>query len=156
MGSVSQDCEELTYRCPVCDKAFPYESRLPPPDTACSECACLPWCRKRTISGVAILDVIPGRTPRRPDIDGLAGSLVRSGYHKAVIVNLSDLEFVTGSLVGMLLTMSKRIRSAEGALVLCGLRPIVREIFDRFRLDKAIDAEENEEAAIRRLVSRHP
>jgi len=94
--------------------------------------------------------VIPGRVPRLSDVDRFVESLVQLGSTR-FIVNLYDLDSLTGSLVGALVALNKKARSAKSSLILCGLRPIVREIFERFRLEKAFDIAEGEKEAIRDL-----
>ena len=52
------------------------------------------------------------------------------GQGRQFIIDLSELEFINSAGIRTLVTLEKRLSGAEGALVLCGLHPQVREVFD--------------------------
>jgi anti-sigma B factor antagonist len=130
---------DSSYQCPVCGLSLPHFYSL------CIECGCYFWCRKRESNGEVILEALPGRTPEPAEVEQVAQSLVESGPVDCVLVDLSDLEFVTSAFMARLITMKKRIQAAGGRLYLCGLNPVVREILERVRLDKAFDIVDREE-----------
>jgi anti-anti-sigma factor len=90
-------------------------------------------------NGVVVLEAIAGRTPEPRDIEQVIESLVRNHTVGRVIVDLSALNLVTSSFIARLVAMNKLIRSAGGEHCLCGLRPVVREILERVRVDKAFE-----------------
>jgi len=126
-------------RCPVCGTALDAQWPLPPTETACPDCGCLLWYRERTVDGIAILDVFPGRAPEFADIQRLRESLVLSRSVTSVVVNLSQVDFLVSSFVASLLTLHKRVKAADGRLILCGLRPMSREILQCTKLDSVFE-----------------
>ena len=136
--------DEAVYRCPVCNHGLTHDPPVPRFDAPCSECGGHIWCRRRETSGDTILEVLPGRTPEPWDVDQVADSLIRHGAAARVVVDLRRLDMVDSAFVARLLAMHKRIRSSGGHLVLCGLCPVVREMFEHLRLDKAFEILEAE------------
>jgi anti-anti-sigma factor len=138
--------DEAVYRCPVCNHGLTHDPPVPRFDAPCSECGCHIWCRRRAASGDTILEVLPRRTPEPWDVDQVVESLIRQDAAARVVVDLRRLDMVDSAFVARLLAMHKRIRSSGGHFVLCGLCPVVREMFEHLRLDKAFeisDAAEN-------------
>jgi anti-anti-sigma factor len=103
------------------------------------------------IDDVVVLRVLPGRTPEIGDIERLAESLVRSADVPRVVVDVSDLDLINSSLVAGLIALHKRVRSAKGRLILCGLQPFVREVFFDSNLTKVFVILDDEEAALASL-----
>jgi anti-anti-sigma regulatory factor len=50
--------------------------------------------------------------------------------------------------VARLVSLNKRLRSAGNSLAVCGLRPVVREVFHRLRLATILTIADSEEAAL--------
>jgi anti-anti-sigma factor len=134
-----ESADEVTYQCPVCGRHLIYEPSVPRFDAPCPGCGCQIWCRRRVSSGGAVLEVLPQRTPEPWDVQQVIESLIRSGAAPSVVVDLSQLDTVDSSFVARLVSMNKHIRSAGGRFILCGLRPVVREVFQHLRLDKAFE-----------------
>jgi hypothetical protein len=129
---------------------------MAPYDAPCTECGFVLWCRKRVIEGLVLLEALPGRTPGLWDVEQVAEAVLHGGdvggpAVEGVVFNLGLLDFVSTSLVARLVTLNKRVRSAGSRLVLCELRPIVREVFNRFRLYTAFKIVDHEEDALRVL-----
>jgi anti-sigma B factor antagonist len=141
----------LPYRCPVCGTEVAFEPAAPPYDAPCSECGHELWCRQRTVGDVAVLDILPGRTPEHWDIECVLKALEQKEGPIRVVLQMSDLDFVSSALVARLVAMNKGIQAAGGKLTLCGLRPVVQEAFARVRLDKAFVVCSNEAAALASL-----
>jgi len=142
----AKPADQLAYRCPICNHGLTYEPPVPRFDAPCSECGSHIWCRRRASTAATILEALPGRTPEPWDVDQVVESLVRQGAADRVIVDLRRLDLVDSAFVARLLSMHKRIRASGGNLILCGLCPVVREMFEHLRLDKAFeisDAEPN-------------
>jgi anti-anti-sigma factor len=58
-----------------------------------------------------------------------ANALVDSGPGN-VIVDFSELDYISSAGLRVVLTTAKRVKAAGGALTLCGVRDNVREVFD--------------------------
>ena len=131
------------YRCCVCGHVLPFHPAFST-DAACPECASLLWCCQRDSAHEVVLEVLPGRTPTVEDIERLNQALLSSGEVPHVIADLSALDLISSALVAMLVLLNKRIRAAKGTLQLCGLNEVVREVFDRFKLNSIFEIVELE------------
>ncbi len=131
--------KEVLYQCPVCGHGLPHEPPMPRFDAPCSDCGYHIWCRRRTPSDDVVLEVLPGRTPDPWDVEQLVESLIQQRPAARVVVDLHLLDLVDSAFVARLLAMHKRIRASGGQFVLCGLCPVVREMFQHLRLEKAFE-----------------
>ena len=138
MNAPSDTAESMAQRCPACDTVLPFEPHLPPFNASCLACGYLLWCSKRTVDDEVVLDVVRGKTPDVRDIDRVVESLVYTAAIAGVRIDLSRIESVTCAFIARLVTLNKRLKTAGGRLTVCGLRPIVRETFDRLGLHKAL------------------
>jgi anti-anti-sigma factor len=87
---------------------------------------------------------MPGRTPEPWEVDQVVTALARQCREGRVVYDLTLLDVVSSSLIARLVTLSKEIRSLGGDFYLTGLRPVVRETFDRLHLDRIFDIINNE------------
>ena len=131
--------DDVSYRCPVCGMAIHHEPSLPRFDAPCSGCGCHIWCRRRIPSGDTVLEVLPQRTPEPWDVKQVVDALIDHGAAGRVVMDLSRLDTVDSSFVARLVAMNKHIRSVGGRFILDGLSPVVREVFEHLRLDKAFE-----------------
>ncbi|MBC8877222.1 MAG: STAS domain-containing protein [Planctomycetes bacterium] len=69
-----------------------------------------------------------------------------------IVLNLSELKFASSSFIARLVSLHKMIRVAGGKLVLCELRPVMKEILNGARLNKLFDITEDEESALKRFA----
>jgi len=128
------------YRCCVCGEVLPYHPAFCV-EHDCPHCGASLWCFQRNqiqpigLDASIVLEALPGRTPALEDIDRLTRALLASHHELHVTIELSALEIVNSALVAMLVLLNKRLRAAGGSLRLCGLTPVVREIFSRFKLN---------------------
>lgn len=56
--------------------------------------------------------------------------------HNRMAMDLSDLEFMDSTGLGVLIGCLKRLKEAEGTLVLAGVRPSVARVFEVTGLDR--------------------
>lgn len=59
-----------------------------------------------------------------------ANALVDSAGASNVIIDFSELDYISSAGLRVVLTTAKRVKAAGGALTLCGVRANVREVFD--------------------------
>ena len=64
-----------------------------------------------------------------PDLEDALNKCVNAGSGKLVL-DLSGVEYVSSAGLRVLLSVRKRLVPLKGELVLAGLRPFVREVFD--------------------------
>ena len=143
-----KNVEETSCQCPVCGNVLPHLAALPPFDAPCSECGSYLWCRCRASGGEVVLEALPGRTPEPWEVDRVVEALARHSPEGRVVFDLSLLDIVSSSLIARLVTLSKDVRSLGGEFYLSGLRPVVRETFDRLRLDRVFEILDNNEQAV--------
>jgi anti-anti-sigma factor len=86
-----------------------------------------------------VLEAVSGRAPEPWELVKVIQTLARQGPHDRVTVDLSKLEMINSSFLAALVGMKKRLDASGCTLVLCGLNPIVAEIFDRLRLNRLFD-----------------
>ncbi|MHB1133462.1 MAG: STAS domain-containing protein [Chloroflexota bacterium] len=99
--------------------------------------------------GVSVLDV-------RGDINAQAESTLMDGYNaatgmgaRAVILNLSGLEYMNSGGIGLLVTMLIRANRQSQRLLAYGISDHYRQIFELTRLNEAIGLHGSEAEAFR-------
>jgi anti-sigma B factor antagonist len=69
-------------------------------------------------------------------------ALVEKGRRK-LIVDFSNVEYLSNAALGKLITLDKKMKSAKGKLRFCSIRPDVLEVFTITRLDKLFEIKPN-------------
>jgi anti-sigma B factor antagonist len=147
MNTSAELPNEQMRQCPICDAQLRVDS-FRTGETACSGCGHVIWYQKRTVDGISIMDAISGIVAINMDIERVSNSLL-SGTDKArVVLNLSRLKFISSAFVAGMIALQKRVRAANGRLILCGMHPIVRETLHGARLDTYFEICENEQDAL--------
>ncbi|MFO1095943.1 MAG: STAS domain-containing protein [Planctomycetaceae bacterium] len=73
-------------------------------------------------------------------------ALVEKDAQSRIILDLSQLDYITSSVLGKFITLHRRLHRQGGTLVLCGIQPNVREslrasrLLDYFQTADTIDA----------------
>ena len=62
--------------------------------------------------------------------------LVDAQNRKKLILDFSKVQFLSSSALGILLDLHRRAKAIKGEVVLCGLRPEIKQIFDIMKLNK--------------------
>lgn len=70
---------------------------------------------------------------------------------KHIVLNLEKLKFMDSSGLGVILGRYKRIKNADGEMVVCAISPAVKRLFEMSGLFKIIRLEENEQFALQKL-----
>jgi anti-sigma B factor antagonist len=65
-----------------------------------------------------------------------------------LILDFSNVQFLSSSVLGLLIRISKRVYNAEGQLALCSIIPKIYEIFKITRLTNIFDIYDSVESAI--------
>ncbi len=63
---------------------------------------------------------------------------------KNLLLNFSNVGFLSSSVLGKLITLNKRMKAKEGKLKFCELKPEIRELFTLTSLDKIFDIKDEE------------
>ena len=100
---------------------------------------CLEVCHRddRTIvrfAGLDRLDEFNSHGPRK-ELSRLAQGLPQA----RLVLDLGNVRFVTGSALGRLVALNRRVRAAGGRLMLSNLNPAVEEVLSVTHLDKVLE-----------------
>jgi anti-sigma B factor antagonist len=63
-------------------------------------------------------------------------SLVEKGKHRRLILDFSDVHYLSSALIGKLISLNSRVRARKGSVKLCSIRPDVYEVFRTCELDR--------------------
>jgi len=89
------------------------------------------------------------------DVSGLEGSilpLIESSESINLVLDFSNVKFLTSAVLGLLIRISRRIYESQGQLKLCGINPRILEIFRITRLERVFDIHPDRYDAIRKLT----
>jgi anti-sigma B factor antagonist len=67
---------------------------------------------------------------------------------KKVLLNFSNVEYLSSAALGKLITLNKKLQSAGGRLVLCNIDPQIYEVFEITKLNKLFNIHKEEQAAL--------
>ncbi len=56
-----------------------------------------------------------------------------------LVIDFTKVKFLTSSVLGLLIRISKKVYEKEGALRLCAINPKIQEVFKITRLDKIFE-----------------
>ena len=83
--------------------------------------------------------------------DQLLGLVDESGRTK-LLLNFENVERMSSAALSKLITLNKKIKGADGRLVLCSIDPKVREAFKVTYLDKLITICGDEQEALQQFL----
>ena len=75
-------------------------------------------------------------------------ALVESENRGSILLNFSDVEFLSSAALGKLITLDKKVKAAGGKLKLCNIRPQIYEVFAITKLNNLFDIHETEDEAL--------
>jgi len=67
---------------------------------------------------------------------------------KKVLLNFSNVEFMSSAALGKLIRLHQRLHSLGGKLILCGISKAILEIFEITKLDKMLTIVKEENTAL--------
>jgi len=88
------------------------------------------------------------------DIQALEESiipLIEASDSINLIIDFSNVQFLTSAVLGLLIRVSKKVYESEGQLRLCAIDNKILEIFRITRLDRVFDIHEDRYEALRSL-----
>lgn len=80
-------------------------------------------------------------------------ALVAEKPQARIVVDFANVDHMSSSALGMLITLHKRVREKNGQLRLCNIRPSILEIFTITRLNEVFQICPTREAAIQEVLS---
>ena len=75
-------------------------------------------------------------------------SLVEDDGRSKIVLDFSNVEYLSSAALGKLITMDKKVRGAKGQLRLCTVRPEIYEVFAITKLNKLFKMFENRDKAL--------
>jgi anti-anti-sigma factor len=74
--------------------------------------------------------------------------LVEQDERKQILLNFSNVEFLSSAALGKLITLDKKVKVSGGRLQLSNIRPEIYEVFAITKLNKLFDIKDDEAAAL--------
>lgn len=65
-----------------------------------------------------------------------------------LVLNFNNVEYLSSAALGKLITLNKKVKSADGQLKLCAIKPQIFEVFVITKLNKLFDIYETQTAAL--------
>ena len=78
-------------------------------------------------------------------------SLVEEDGREKIVLDFSNVEYLSSAALGKLITMDKKVKSAKVKLRLCSVRPDIYEVFAITKLNKLFDMRDTREQALEGL-----
>jgi anti-sigma B factor antagonist len=78
-------------------------------------------------------------------------SLVDDDHRQKIVLDFSNVEYLSSAALGKLITMDKKVKGAGGKLRLCSIRSDILEVFKITRLDKLFTIRDDREKALEGL-----
>ncbi|MDH7598895.1 MAG: STAS domain-containing protein [Sedimentisphaerales bacterium] len=78
-------------------------------------------------------------------------SLVEQAGPLNLILDFSNVEFLSSAILGLLIRISKRVAEQKGTLRLCGINPRIYEVFKITQLTKVFDIHKDIDSALKGL-----
>lgn len=74
--------------------------------------------------------------------------LVEVEDRKKLVLNFSSVDFLSSAALGKLITLDKKLKSRNGTMRLCCIRPEIYEVFVITRLNRLFDIRQDEADAL--------
>lgn len=74
--------------------------------------------------------------------------LVEDDGRTKIILDFSNVEYLSSAALGKLITMDKKVKQAKGKLRFCSIRPDIYEVFAITKLNKLFDMKDSQEQAL--------
>ena len=80
-------------------------------------------------------------------------SLVEEENRKNVLLNFTNVEFLSSAALGKLISLHKKVERASGNLKLSNIRPEIYDVFKITRLNEKFDIRDDQEDALADFAS---
>jgi len=75
-------------------------------------------------------------------------SLVDDLGRRKLLLNFSNVEYLSSAALGKFITLNKKVNAAGGRLILCNIDPQIYEVFEITKLNKLFNIQKEEQAAL--------
>ena len=67
---------------------------------------------------------------------------------KKILLDFKNVDYLSSAALGKLITLNKKATTSGGKLVLCNIRPEIKEVFEITKLDKFFKIKEDEQVGL--------
>ncbi len=85
-----------------------------------------------------------------PELETALSKLIDEGHNK-IIVNFSELDYISSAGLGVFMAFIEDVRNKDGDIKLCSMKPRVFSVFDLLGFPLLFDILDNEQTAIERF-----
>lgn len=75
-------------------------------------------------------------------------SLIEHDNRKSILLNFTDVEFLSSAALGKLITLDRKVKASKGRLKMSNIRPEIFEVFQITKLNKVFDIRNDEAEAV--------
>ncbi len=75
-------------------------------------------------------------------------SLVDDDHRQKIVLDFTNVEYLSSAALGKLITMDKKVKASGGKLRLCAIRSDIKEVFKITRLDKLFQIIDSRDKAV--------
>jgi len=75
-------------------------------------------------------------------------SLIEQDNRRSIVLNFDNVDFLSSAALGKLITLDRKVKSAQGRLKMSNIRPEILEVFQITKLNKVFDIRGEEAEAI--------
>jgi anti-sigma B factor antagonist len=103
------------------------------------------------VNGIAVVNFIDKKILDEQNIQAIGDDLfklVDELGNRKILLNFSNVEFLSSAALGKLITMNRKVATAKGKLILCGISKDIREVFEITKLDKLFSIVADEATAM--------
>jgi anti-anti-sigma factor len=129
-------------RCTLCGQEPPVDLMAPAETSGralCPRCGRPVWFRVQELADAVILDLLPNMDLEATDLAVLGQAFLQTEKPPRIILNFALLSFVSSTFLARLVSLQRIVEATKGRLVLCGVNPVIREIFHITKLEGLFD-----------------
>jgi len=82
------------------------------------------------------------------ELGGELFALVEQENRKSILLNFTNVDFLSSAALGKLITLDRKVKAAKGRLKMSNIRPEILEVFQITKLNKVFDIRGEEAEAI--------
>lgn len=75
-------------------------------------------------------------------------SLVDDLGRRKILLNFSNVEYLSSAALGKFITLNKKVNASGGRLILCNIDPQIYEVFEITKLNKLFNIQKEEQTAL--------